>query len=66
MTEQQIRNKIARLKVSLKKANDKETQRFSRIPWGAGIRWSKISVSYSKSDELRNRIEELEKLLPNQ
>ncbi len=42
-------------------AERQETGRFSRIPWGAGMRWSKISVSTRRSDSLRERIAKVDK-----
>ena len=42
-------------------AERQEAGRFSRIPWGAGMRWSKISVSTRRSDSLRERIAKVDK-----
>ena len=52
-----LKKRLTRLEVRLMEAEKKETQRCNRIPWGAGMRWSKISVSTRKSDEIKQKIE---------
>lgn len=64
--KEKLQKKLTRLEVRLFDAEKKETERVNRIPWGAGMRWSKISVSTRKSDEIKQKIElvktQLEKL----
>ncbi|MGL4805096.1 MAG: hypothetical protein ACRC26_01980 [Bacteroidales bacterium] len=61
-----LQKKLTRLEVRLFEAERKETERVNLIPWGAGMRWSKISISTRKSDEIKQKIElvkaQLEKL----
>lgn len=56
-----LRTKRRELEDKLMEAERQEAGRFSRIPWGAGMRWSKISVSTRRSDSLRERIAKVDK-----
>lgn len=66
MKREQLIVKKKKLLERLAEAERLETERFARIPWGAGMRWSRINFSTRRSDELRSRIKALDELIEAQ
>lgn len=56
-----LKAKRQELEDKLWEAEKKETERFSRIGWGTGMRCSKINFSTRRSDSLRERIKEVDR-----
>lgn len=56
-----LKTKRQTLEDRLYEAARKETERFSRIGWGTGMRCSKINFSTRRSDSLRERIKEVDR-----
>ena len=65
-----LESRVASIKTSISKAEDRlidanraETERVGRMGWGYGMRHSKLNFSTSKSDRIKERINNLKATL---
>ena len=65
-----LESRVASIKTSISKAEDRlidanraETERVGRMGWGYGMRHSKLTFSTSKSDRIKERINNLKATL---
>jgi hypothetical protein len=54
-----LKKAIAKKEVTLKEEQDRTTQSFINLGWGAGMRRSKLGCSYTKEDKLREQLREM-------
>lgn len=58
-----LKLKIEKQKERLYLEQQEQNRKFSNLGWGAGMRRSKISISTSKEDTIKERIERYENAL---
>lgn len=64
-SKQALQNRLVRLQQSLDKEKARTLEVSRNIPWGAGMRRTKCTPSFSREDELRDKIEILQHQIDN-
>lgn len=62
-TKQALERRLERLQASLAKEKQRITQVSNNIGWGAGMRCTKVTPSFRREDEIRDKIEEVKRQL---
>jgi hypothetical protein len=57
---QKLLNRKERLEASYAKASSESTRKFSNLGWGHGMRCSKINISFTKEDRIKEKLREVE------
>lgn len=63
ISKQALERRLERLEASLDKERQRLTRVSNNIPWGAGMRRTKVTPSFRREDEIRDKIEEVKNQL---
>lgn len=60
---EKLKERKARLEERLARENERTTQVFANVGWGAGMRKTKIGPSFAKTAELEDKLDNINKLI---
>lgn len=60
---EKLKERKARLEERLARENERTTQVFANVGWGAGMRKTKIGPSFAKTNELEDKLDNINKLI---